>query len=89
VPELRVRRDDPASCELVEGELLGQGLDEGEAQLLVERFARSAQFSDHFPKPSIAASTPWNAVAPRLLRTLLEGHVRIEKPSAPPALSMS
>jgi uncharacterized protein DUF2855 len=38
---LRVRRDDLASCELVEGEL-PEDLDEGEAQLLVERFALSA-----------------------------------------------
>ena len=42
VPELRVRRDDLASCELVEGESLREDLDEGEAQLLVERFALSA-----------------------------------------------
>jgi hypothetical protein len=42
VPELRVRRDDLASCELVQGESLRQGLDEGEAQLAVERFALSA-----------------------------------------------
>jgi hypothetical protein len=39
VPELRVRRDDLASCELVEGESLREDLDEGEAQLRVERFA--------------------------------------------------
>jgi Protein of unknown function (DUF2855) len=42
VPELRVRRDDLASCELVEGESLREDLDEGEARLLVERFALSA-----------------------------------------------
>jgi hypothetical protein len=42
VPELRVRRDDLASCELIEGESLREDLDEGEAQLLVERFALSA-----------------------------------------------
>jgi Protein of unknown function (DUF2855) len=42
VPELRVRRDDLASCELLEGESLREDLDEGEAQLLVERFALSA-----------------------------------------------
>jgi Protein of unknown function (DUF2855) len=42
VSELRVRRDDVASCELVEGESLREELDEGEAQLLVERFALSA-----------------------------------------------
>jgi hypothetical protein len=42
VPELRVRRDDLASCELVEGESPREDLDEGEAQLLVERFALSA-----------------------------------------------
>jgi hypothetical protein len=42
VPELRVHRDDLASCELVEGESLRDDLDEGEAQLLVERFALSA-----------------------------------------------
>jgi hypothetical protein len=39
-----------------------------------------SQFSDHFPKPSIAASIPQNAVAPRLLRRLLENNVRSEKP---------
>lgn len=37
-----MRRDDLASCELVEGESLREDLDEGEAQLLVERFALSA-----------------------------------------------
>jgi hypothetical protein len=42
VPELRVRRDDLASCELVEGESLREDLAEGEAQLHVERFALSA-----------------------------------------------
>jgi hypothetical protein len=42
VPELRVRRDDLASCELVEGESPREDLPEGEAQLLVERFALSA-----------------------------------------------
>ena len=42
VPELRVRRDDLDWCELVEGESLREELDEGEAQLLVERFALSA-----------------------------------------------
>jgi hypothetical protein len=42
VPELRVRRDDLAACELVEGESLREDLAEGEAQLLVERFALSA-----------------------------------------------
>ena len=42
MPELRVRRDDPASCELVDGESLRDDLAEGEAQLLVERFALSA-----------------------------------------------
>jgi hypothetical protein len=42
VAELRVRRDDLASCELVEGESLREDLDEGEAQLRVERFALSA-----------------------------------------------
>ncbi len=41
MPELRVRRDDLASCELVEGEPL-RDLAEGEAQLLVERFALTA-----------------------------------------------
>jgi hypothetical protein len=41
MPELRVRRDDLASCELVEGESLREDLAEGEAQLLVERFALS------------------------------------------------
>jgi len=42
VPELRVRRDELASCELVDGEPLRDDLAEGEAQLLVERFALSA-----------------------------------------------
>jgi Protein of unknown function (DUF2855) len=42
VPELRVRRDDLASCELVEGESLRKDLYEGETQLLVERFALTA-----------------------------------------------
>lgn len=42
MPELRVRRDDLASCELAEGEPLREELGEGEAQLLVERFALSA-----------------------------------------------
>jgi hypothetical protein len=42
MPELRVRRDDLATCELVEGEPLREDLGEGEAQLLVERFALSA-----------------------------------------------
>jgi Protein of unknown function (DUF2855) len=42
VPELRVRRDDLASCELIEGESLREDLDKGESQLLVERFALSA-----------------------------------------------
>lgn len=40
--ELRVRRDDLAVCELVEGEPSRERLGEGEAQLLVERFALSA-----------------------------------------------
>lgn len=39
MPELRVRRDDLAACELVEGEGPREDLAEGEAQLLVERFA--------------------------------------------------
>lgn len=42
MPELRVRRDDLASCELVEGESEHDDLGEGEAQLLIERFALSA-----------------------------------------------
>ena len=42
MPELRVRRDDLAVCELVEGERLRERLGEGEAQLLVERFSLSA-----------------------------------------------
>ncbi|MGZ8782367.1 MAG: DUF2855 family protein [Gaiellaceae bacterium] len=42
MPELRVRRDDLAVCELAEGESARVRLDEGEAQLLVERFALSA-----------------------------------------------
>lgn len=41
VPELRVRRDDLAACELVEGEGPREDLAEGEAQMLVERFALS------------------------------------------------
>lgn len=39
MPELRVRRDDLATCRLVEGEPLREQLGEGEAQLLVERSA--------------------------------------------------
>jgi hypothetical protein len=42
VPELRVRRDDPAVCELVEGESPRADLEDGEVQLRVERFALSA-----------------------------------------------
>jgi len=42
MPELRVRRDDLASCELVEGEQRREDLAGGQAQLLVERFALSA-----------------------------------------------
>jgi hypothetical protein len=43
MPELLVRRDDLAKCELVEGEPPREDdLAEGEAQLLVERFALSA-----------------------------------------------
>jgi hypothetical protein len=42
VTELRVRRDDLTSCQLVEGEPAAGDLAEGEAQLLVERFALSA-----------------------------------------------
>jgi hypothetical protein len=42
VPELRVRRDDLSSCELAAGEPARDDLAEGEAQLLVERFALSA-----------------------------------------------
>jgi hypothetical protein len=42
MPELRVRRDDLGSCELVEGESLREDLDEGEAQMLVDCFALSA-----------------------------------------------
>ena len=41
MPEFRVRRDDLAVCELVEGERLRDRLDQGEAQLLVERFSLS------------------------------------------------
>jgi hypothetical protein len=40
--ELRVRRDDLAECEVVEGESLRRDHAGGEAQLLVERFALSA-----------------------------------------------
>ena len=39
MPELLVRRDDLATCELGEGEPPREDLGEGEAQLLVERFA--------------------------------------------------
>jgi hypothetical protein len=39
MPELRVRRDDLSACELAEGEALRCDLADGEAQLLVERFA--------------------------------------------------
>src|SRR5262249_2371654 len=39
VPELRVRRDDLAACELVDGEPPRDEVADGEAQLLVERFA--------------------------------------------------
>jgi hypothetical protein len=42
MPELRVRRDDPATCELFEDEEPRAGLGDGEAQLRVERFALSA-----------------------------------------------
>lgn len=42
MPELRVRRDDLSSCELAEGEALRDDLAEGEVQLLVERFALTA-----------------------------------------------
>ena len=42
MPELRVRRDDLADCRLEEGEPLREDLGEGEAQLLVERFALTA-----------------------------------------------
>jgi len=38
VPELRVRRDDLGVCELVEGESPHVHLDDGEAQLRVERW---------------------------------------------------
>ena len=41
MPELRVRRDDLAVCELVEGESPRAELSDGEAQLRVERFALS------------------------------------------------
>jgi hypothetical protein len=42
MPELRVRRDDPATCKLFEDEDPRAGLADGEARLLVERFALSA-----------------------------------------------
>ena len=42
VPELQVRRDDLSSCRLADGEPLREDLDDGEAQLLVERLALSA-----------------------------------------------
>jgi Protein of unknown function (DUF2855) len=42
MPELRVRRDDLASCELADGESRRDELEEGEAQLIVERFALSS-----------------------------------------------
>jgi Protein of unknown function (DUF2855) len=40
--ELRVRRDDLTSCELADGESPGDELEEGEAQLVIERFALSS-----------------------------------------------
>jgi hypothetical protein len=42
VPELRVRRDNLVSSELVEGEPPREDLDEGEARLRIEHFALSA-----------------------------------------------
>lgn len=42
MPELRVRRDDISTCELAEGESPRGDLAAGEAQLLIERFALSA-----------------------------------------------
>jgi Protein of unknown function (DUF2855) len=42
VPELQVRRDDLSSCRLADGEPLRDDLDEGEAQLQVERLALTA-----------------------------------------------
>ncbi|HLL86778.1 MAG TPA: DUF2855 family protein [Thermoleophilaceae bacterium] len=40
--ELRIRRDDLSVCEMVDGEPLRPDLGEGEAQLLIERFALTA-----------------------------------------------
>jgi hypothetical protein len=42
MPELRVRRDDLTSYELAQGESPREDLDDGEAQLVVERFALTA-----------------------------------------------
>ena len=42
MPELRVRRDDLAACELADGEPPRDDVDGGEAQLRVERFATGA-----------------------------------------------
>jgi Protein of unknown function (DUF2855) len=42
VPELRVRRDDLASWEVVEGESLREDLGDWEVQMRVERFALSS-----------------------------------------------
>lgn len=42
MPELRVRRDDLTVCELVDGDRPDGRLDEGEAQLVVERFSVTA-----------------------------------------------
>jgi hypothetical protein len=42
MPELRVRRDDLATCELVEGEPPREDLADGDVQLRIERFALSA-----------------------------------------------
>jgi Protein of unknown function (DUF2855) len=70
VPQLLVRRDDPAACELVEGESREAHLDEGAAQLRIERFALTtnnvsyADFGDRlgywrlFPAPKGWGSIP-------------------------------
>jgi hypothetical protein len=83
VPELRVRRDDVAVCELAEGESPDAQLEDGEAQLRIERFALStnnatyAQTGDSlgywrvFPAPDGWGRVPaW-------------GYARVERSRAP------
>ena len=76
-PELRVRRDDLASCELVEDESLGGELRDGEVRLRVERFGLStnnityAVLGDRlgywrvFPRPCRLGSYPRLGLCPR------------------------